>query len=191
MRIQRSLVMTIRLVARFLCFFLLLVFALPSRAFSPIRRSLPALASGAELIFIGRCEAVSCHWNRDRSLILTAYRFHVTRALKGAPGATVTLEELGGVVGNRGMSVPDVPRHKVGEEVLLCARRSLLGRWQTFGGGQGKFRILRDAQGRPWVQSSFYQQELAAMTPGDGAGRAPLATFVGRLLAPQNAREVR
>jgi hypothetical protein len=161
-----------------------LLFAPPARAFDLIRRSLPELAQESALLFIGRCEAVTCHWNDDHSLILTASRFRVTRVLKGAPGETVTLDELGGVVGDRAMDAADAPHYAVGEEVLLCVHRTELGRWVTFGGGQGRFEIVRDGHGRPWVQSSFYRQELAAMAPGAGIrGHAPLAAFAGHLLA--------
>ena len=47
--------------------------------------------------------------------------------LKGAPRTTVTLDELGGMVGDTGMSVPDVPHYTAGEDVLLFAstRQSL------------------------------------------------------------------
>lgn len=181
------------------CLFLLLglgaalQLAPPVRASDLIRRSLPEVAKGAQLIFTGRCEAVSCHWNADHSLILTANRFRVLRAIKGAPGPSVTLEELGGTVGEDTLRVSSgAPRYAVGEEVLLCVRRTELGRWITFGAGQGRFEIVRDAQGRPWVRSDFYPRELEAMAPaGRGKGRAPLAAFVGHVQALAASREVR
>lgn len=160
------------------------ILAPPARAFDLIRRSLPELARGASLIFIGRCETISCHWNADHTLILTSNRFRVERVLKGAPGATITLDELGGVVGDQRLSVADMPRYRVGEEVLLCAHSTELGRWVTYGGGQGRFEIERDTRGRPWVRSDFYPSELAALSPeGRGAGYAPLAEFAGHLQA--------
>src|SRR5216684_6723612 len=116
-----------------------LSFAGPVRASQLIPRSLPELVAGSALIFVGRCEAVTPHWNAGHRLIFTANRFRVTRALKGAPGDTITLEELGGTVGDRRLEVPDVPQFAVGEEVLLCVHRTELGRWETFGAVQGKF----------------------------------------------------
>src|SRR5262249_4977159 len=91
----------------------------PARASQLIPRTLPALAASSDLIFVGRCESVTPHWNADHTLILTANRFRVTRALKGDPGAAITLEELGGTVGDRRLDVPDIPQFTVGEEVLL------------------------------------------------------------------------
>jgi hypothetical protein len=168
--------MNARTICRSVVLCLSLCGALPATASHLIPRTLPELAAGADLVFVGRCEAVSSHWNEDHTLILTANRFRVTRALKGAPGETVTLDELGGVVGGIGMDVADVPRFSVGEEALLFVRRTELGRWETFGAGQGRFRLTRDAQGRPWVQNDFYRAELAAMTPPGwqvGAGVRP------------------
>lgn len=162
------------MIARRICFALLLalsgagLFVPPARAFDLIHRSLPELERGAQIIFIGRCEAVSCHWNADHTLILTANRFRVQRVLKGAPGAEITLDELGGAVGDQGLMVEDVPHYTIGGEALLCIHRTELGRWVTFGGGQGRFDILRDSHGQPWAQNDFYQQELAAMKAEGG-----------------------
>lgn len=147
-----------------------------------IRRTLPELSAGSDLIFVGRCEAVTPHWNGDRSLILTGYRFRILRVLKGSPGATITLDELGGVVNGVGMNVSGVPRYRVGEEVMLFVHRTELGRWETFGAGQGKWRVERDAQGRPWVRSDYYPADLAALRPADRAGEgAPLDAVATRL----------
>lgn len=166
--------------------------AAPTGASQIIPRTLPELAAGAELIFVGRCEAVTPRWNDDRSLILTSSRFRVLRALKGNPGTTITLDELGGTVGGIGMEVSGVPRFRVGEEVLLFVHRTELGRWQTYGAVQGKFSLERDAQGRPWVRSNFYATELAAMRPPDRVGvGAPLDALAVRLITMARALEPR
>jgi hypothetical protein len=176
--------MTVRTICGSAVLCLLLAWGTPVTASRLILRTLPELAAGADLVFIGRCEAVSPHWNEDHTLILTANQFRVTRVLKGAPGAAITLDELGGVVGGVGMDVSGVPRYSVGEELLLFVRRTELGRWETFGAGQGRFRVTRDAQGRPWVQNDFYRAELAAMTPPERTGTgAPLDVFAARLQA--------
>jgi hypothetical protein len=159
-----------------------------------IRRTLPELAAGAELIFIGRCEAVSSHWNANHSLILTANRFRVLRVLKGSPGAMITLDELGGTVGNVATDAPGVPRYRAGEEVLLFVHRTELGRWETHGAVQGRFQVRRDQEGRPWVENDLYQGELAALRATRAAtarvgsteeAGAPLDLFASRLRALQ------
>jgi hypothetical protein len=153
-------------------------------ASSLIRRSLPEMAANAELIFIGRCESRNSHYSDDRSLILTAYRFRVNRVLKGKPVASLVMDELGGMVGDQGMTVAGTPGYPVGEEVLVFVYRTPLGRLATLGMGQGRFTITRDRDGRPWVGNDFYRAELASMAPpGATMEGAPLATFAARLQA--------
>jgi hypothetical protein len=84
------------------------VAATPAGATQLIPRSLPELARGAPVIFVGRCAAVSSHWNASRSLIFTASRFRVARALKGTPGPVITGGDgLDDVTAN-GFSGPDI-----------------------------------------------------------------------------------
>jgi hypothetical protein len=163
--------------------------ALPGPASQLIRRTLDELGAGSDIIFIGRCESVNAHWNADRTLILTANRFRVVRTIKGSPVESITLEELGGTVGDTTLRVTDAPRFAVGDEVLLCVRRTPLGRWETFGAGQGRFRLTQDARGRVWARNDFYRPQLAAMG-GSAEEGAPLAALVGRLqaAAPVRAR---
>jgi hypothetical protein len=164
---------------------LCLCLATRSQASQLIPRSLEELSTSAERIVMARCESAAAHWNADHSQILTAYRFHVTRALKGEDSPTITLDELGGFVDGKGMMVADVPRYTVGEGVLLFAARTEIGRWRTLGAGQGKFSLSRDPRGRCWVRSDFYRRELAQMRPDRTPGRgAPLEVFAGHVLAP-------
>jgi hypothetical protein len=163
-----------------------------SHASQLIPRTLTELSRGSEVIFVGRCEAVSSDWNDDRSLILTTNRFRVLRAIKGSPGSTFTVTELGGRVGDTTLQVSDIPRFSVGEEVLLCVRRTPLGRWETFGAVQGKFEVVRDARGRVWARSGFYRSQLAAMSPeATPEMGAPLAVLAGRLSPAVPVREAR
>jgi hypothetical protein len=164
------------------CLLVTLAFTFPAAASQLIPRSLPELATGSQVIFVGRCEAVSSHWNDDRTLILTTNRFRVLRGIKGAPGSTFIVTELGGQVGDTTLQVSDIPRFAVGEEVLLCVRRTPLGRWETFGAVQGKFEVVRDARGRAWARSGFYRSQLAAMAPeATPELGAPLSVLAGRL----------
>ncbi len=161
----------------------------PARASQLIPRTMAELSSQSDVIFVGRCDSVAPHWNADHSLILTASRFRVSRVLKGAPVVTFTVEELGGTVGDTDLHVADVPRFTAGEEVLLCVHRTPLGRWETFGAGQGRFEINRDSRGRVWARNDFYRSELAAMSPGGVREQgAPLATLAGHLLAASPSR---
>jgi hypothetical protein len=184
--------MALRTIGSSLALGLALALAAPARASQLIPRTLTELAAGSDLIFVGRCEAVSSHWNADHTLILTASRFRVSRIIKGQPGDSITLEELGGTVGDTTLHVSDVPRYAVGEELLLCVHRTPLGRWETFGAGQGRFEIVHDARSRIWARNDYYRSQLAGMAPGERAARgAPLATLAGRLSAVRSLRGAR
>lgn len=168
---------------------LLLTLAAPAQASQLVPRSLEELSTSAERIVMARCVSASAHWNADHTLILTAYRFRVTRSLKGEASPAITLEELGGLVDGRGMMAADVPHYTAGEEVLLFAARTELGRWRTLGAGQGKFSLARDPQGRTWVRSDFYPRKLAEMNPDRNPARgAPLEVFAGHVLASTSPR---
>jgi hypothetical protein len=155
----------------------------PARASQLIPRSLAELATGSDLIFVARCEAVTPHWNAAHTLIFTANQFRVTRALKGAPGDTITLDEAGGTVGDQRLEVPAVPRFTVGETVLLCVHRTELGRWETYGAAQGKFAVTADRVGQLWVNSGRYQRELTALAPDRRGPGVPLAVLAGHMQA--------
>jgi hypothetical protein len=176
--------MALRTIGSSLALCCTLALAVPAHGSQLIPRTLAELASGSDLIFVGRCEAVYSHWNADHTLILTASRFRVARAIKGQLGATVTVEELGGTVGDTTLHVSDIPRYTVGEELLLCVHRTPLGRWETFGAGQGRFQLARDARGRVWARSDYYRWQLAGMATGGRTDLgAPLAALAGRLQA--------
>jgi hypothetical protein len=178
-----------RFLARLVSFGLLLSLAAPSQASQLILRSLDDLSTSAERIVMARCESASAHWNADHTQILTAYRFRVTRTLKGDTSPTLTLEELGGFVEGKGMNVGDVPHYTVGEAVLLFAARTEIGRWRTLGAGQGKVSLVSDPQGRAWVRSDFYRRELMQMSAGASPERgAPLEVFAGHVLASASLR---
>jgi hypothetical protein len=96
----------------------------------------------------------------------------------------LTLDELGGRVGDVGMNISGVPQYAVGEEVLLFVHRTELGRWETYGMEQGRFEVSRDSAGRPWVRNDLYRAELAAMAPRTGAKvGAPLDSLAAFLRA--------
>ena len=174
-----------------LALLLLLLPAVTSPGSQLIPRSLEELSTSAERIVMARCVSAAPQWNADHSQILTAYRFRVTRTLKGEASPAITLDELGGFVDGKGMMVGDVPCYTVGEEVLLFAARTEIGRWRTLGAGQGKFTLIRDPQGRSWVRNDFYRCELAQMSPDRTPGHgAPLEVFAGHVLAPLSSRRV-
>ena len=61
-------------------------------------------------------------WNEDHSQIITLTNLHVTETWKGAPAATLTLRQFGGVVGDIHSAIPGDGRLSAGQDVVLFLR---------------------------------------------------------------------
>lgn len=87
------------------------------RATSVIPPSFDELVGDAELIFRGEVTGVRSGWVGDgaRRRIATWVTFAVEHALRGTAGATLTLEFLGGSVGEKALVLAGWPSFAVGE----------------------------------------------------------------------------
>jgi hypothetical protein len=81
--------------------------------------------------------------------IVTKITFDVELSLKkhSSIGATVTLEEAGGIVDGRFMATSASPTYWLGNRALVFVARSN-EKWRTYGFSLGKFDFARDAMGR-------------------------------------------
>lgn len=119
----------------------------PAQATSVTEVTFPELVHGAEVIAVGSVSAITEQWDEARKAPLTLVTFSNHTVLKGNPGASMTLEFLGGRT-PQGLTlvIPGVPQFKVGEKtVLFCAgnRRDfspVVGVWQ------GVLRVMTDPQ---------------------------------------------
>jgi len=68
------------------------------------------------------------------------------RGESAAPGATITVRQLGGSVGGFHAQVDDVPQFHAGEEVVLFLWRRAGQPYRVLGWTQGTFRVTRDAR---------------------------------------------
>ncbi|MEA2571457.1 MAG: hypothetical protein QOI24_3458 [Acidobacteriota bacterium] len=80
--------------------------------------------------------------------IETVTPMHVDEAIKGEPGATIDVVELGGVVGDVGYLVAGSPRYVNGEQFLLFLEKNDRGDFVAKNMVVGKFSFARDARGR-------------------------------------------
>jgi len=107
-------------------------------------------------IVVGEVQSVRSYWNPAHSKIFTDVEVKVSRSLKGTGPGTLTLTQLGGVVGSARYNVPGCPTFKPGEESLLFVWRDSHGRAQVNALAQGKFDIRRDpATGEGLVQRAI------------------------------------
>ncbi|NOT58511.1 MAG: hypothetical protein HOP18_28275 [Deltaproteobacteria bacterium] len=119
----------------------------PTQATSVTEVTFPELVHGADVIAVGSVSTIEEKWDETRQAPLTLVTFSNHTVLKGNPGATMTLEFLGGRT-PQGLTlvIPGVPQFKVGEKtVVFCAGNHrdfspVVGVWQ------GVLRVMTDPQ---------------------------------------------
>lgn len=86
-----------------------------------IRPEFEELAEEAEFIFLGRVLGQEGRYVDipEGRIIKTAVRFQVLESYKGDPGSEITLDFLGGQVGDTRMEIVGMPEFNTGEEVIL------------------------------------------------------------------------
>ncbi|HEX5660921.1 MAG TPA: hypothetical protein VFX59_27200 [Polyangiales bacterium] len=113
---------------------------------------LETLVQEADSVVLARVIKSWSHYD-DRGRIVTDYQMQVERVEKGAaaPGSAVVVRKLGGVVGDRGMTISGEPGYQDNELVLLFGKngKSYL---RPVGMGQGAMRIT-ETDGQRWVRS--------------------------------------
>jgi hypothetical protein len=83
--------------------------------------------------------------------IFTHVTFRVDEVLLGAPPPVVTLEFLGGSVGDLSLDVAGMPQFSVGRQEIVFVENSGPQICPLVAMGYGRFRILRDASGAEFV----------------------------------------
>jgi len=107
----------------FFCVCVCLLSSVVSHATTVLPPSFQELVGEADIVFEGevidtRSRATSFDGNE---VIYTDVTFRVSRALKGRPGSVVSLQFLGGEVGDRGMKVYGIPTFARGDRDVIFA----------------------------------------------------------------------
>lgn len=112
-----------------------------------------ALVDRAELIFTGQVLSQHSEWRvvDGRRSIVTLVSFGVERWHKGASPAVVTLQFLGGTVGEITLSVSEMPKFKTGERTVLFVEGNGVAACPVIGFFHGRFSLKRDDAGREIV----------------------------------------
>lgn len=136
-----------------------------------------ALVNRSEFIVCGRVVAIESYWGSIGELgpvILTDVTLEVSEAWKGNPeGGRITLQLLGGRIGDRWQYCAESPRFASGEEVLVFARKYAGRLWAT-GWAQGKYRIVADRDRGT--------REVVGRKSGPIEGRTALESLRGRVV---------
>ena len=137
-------------------FSLAVVFALAlvrASATSVIAPTFDQLVQRADLIFTGQVLSRRAEWrnNGGQKSIVTLVTFGVRAVHKGRADATVTLQFLGGTVGDVTLDVSEMPKFKPDERVVLFVEKNGVNASPLLGFYHGKFSLRRDANGRESV----------------------------------------
>lgn len=126
-----------------------LMLALPAGATTLIRMTLTQLAQASSTIVEGHVVAQTSRANQNHTRIFTYTTIQLDKALKGKAPETITVEQLGGTVGNVHVHVPGTAYLRPQTQYVLFLE-PVKGTTQTFhmvGMMQGAFRVYRDRNG--------------------------------------------
>jgi len=102
------------------------------------------LVSEAEQIMVGTVASTTSR-KLPTGAIVTEVTFATPRVLKGAPMGEITLEVLGGTVGEETLALAGVPQFERGVTYLVFVKDNRTAIFPVVGGPQGLFQIKRDA----------------------------------------------
>jgi hypothetical protein len=107
------------------------------------------LVDRAELIFTGRAVAQRSEWSnlQGQKSIVTFVSFAVEKVHKGKADAVITLQFLGGTVGDVTMDVADMPRFRKGERAVLFIENNGLAASPVIGFFHGRFPLRKTGSG--------------------------------------------
>ena len=125
-----------------------------ARATSVIPPTFPELVAEAEAIVRGRVTDIAVRRSSapdGTPVIKTHVTFSVERTLKGAERREITLEFLGGTIGDASLVVTGLPRFEPGSTDYLFIERNGVQFCPLVAVRHGRYRLLRDAAGREFV----------------------------------------
>jgi hypothetical protein len=125
-----------------------------ARATSVIPPTFPELVAEADAIVRGRVVDIAARRATapdGTPVIKTFVTFAVERTLKGAANREVTLEFLGGTLGDESLVVTGMPRFELGTSDYLFIERNGVQFCPLVAVRHGRYRLLRDAAGREFV----------------------------------------
>jgi hypothetical protein len=102
----------------------------------------------AELIFLGKVVSSRSEWRTvgTNRVIFTLVKFERQEVLKGDVGVSVTLQFLGGTVGDVTLEIAGVPKFNAGDREFLFAEGNGVQFCPLVGMFHGKFGVRKDAK---------------------------------------------
>ena len=121
-------------------------FLTSAKATTVIPPTFEEMADRAELVFVGKAIASRAEWRTvgANRVIFTLVEFETQEVLKGNTNKSVTLQFLGGTVGEATLEVAGVPKFNAGDRVLLFVEGNGLQVCPLVGVFHGKFGVRKD-----------------------------------------------
>jgi len=165
----------------------LVLVASPMSAMVLVPADFVDMVSGSQLVVYGRVIDVRSQMVGDRRTIESVVTVSVAQAIKGDPGATVSVRVPGGVVGRYRRVMVGAPSFRPGEDVVLFLSGRPPAIPMPFGLSQGVYRVARTADGRGLVAPPPLVE--GRVVRGDPA-RAPMdvTSFVAQVKAAMERR---
>lgn len=109
--------------------------------------STPALVRSADAIVLAACEGGTSSWIDEPHIIVTRYDCRVEQSFKGQTDATLTVQVLGGTVGDVTMDSSASVSVAPDADLVLLLRRSQFGSHYVINGGaSGVLPVSSDPQ---------------------------------------------
>ncbi|MBI1815218.1 MAG: hypothetical protein HYR72_09595 [Deltaproteobacteria bacterium] len=99
------------------------------------RAALQALVRSADAVALSRCDRGVSSWSGDPPIIVTRQQCRVVRAFKGQPAEQISVQTLGGQVGDVSMSASAGAAIAPDTDAVLLLRRSEFGAYYVVNGG--------------------------------------------------------
>lgn len=158
------------------------------------RITVAELTEQSSLVVLGRVVDIRYQWEDQRqSSVNTVLTVEVSRYLKGRGGATVTVKQLGGRIGDFGDEVSGTPSFDVNDEVILFLVAHNGDYW-IHSIALGAFNILTENDGQQYILNDLRTVSLvdpvthAPVNPAEAFPLRPLNEFISEILAHVNSR---
>ena len=163
-----------------------LIMAGAALATTVIPPSFDDLVGRAEMIFQGTVTGVRSEWTGEGAQrhIMSYVTVKVEETIKGNPGASVTLQMLGGTVGAETMEVADAPKFKVGDRDILFVENNGTQFIPLVGIMHGRFRVKKDEAGRDAV----FTNEGSPLSDVTQLGKNEAAASAGQATSAQDLK---
>jgi len=173
--------------SRFLILIVAVLLSGRALATTVIPPSFDDLVSRAETIFQGTVADVRSEWTGEGAQrhIVSYVTFNVEDAIKGNPGAKITLNMMGGTVGAETMEVSDAPKFKVGDRDVLFVENNGTQFIPLVGIMHGRFHIKQDETGHDVVLTN----DGAPLTDVNQLGKDERAATAGRPISTQEFKQ--